>query len=82
MLPARLRAPKPRPLRRYLLDAFAFPKRCGCCKREHGTEAWAALKFIGVQTFEVPGDPETADIPPLELRNCVCGTTLGLEIVP
>lgn len=84
ILPARprprLSAPPAR--RRYLLDAFAFPKACRCCGASHGAEAWAALPFVGVQTFAIPGDPVTEDIAPLELRNCGCGSTLGVEIVP
>jgi hypothetical protein len=45
-------------------------KRCGC-GRVHGTLAWADLRFVGV--MEHAGRL-------LELRNCACGSTLGVEL--
>ena len=48
----------------------ACVKVCKCCGRAHDSDTWAALHFVGVQ----PGEPD------LELRNCLCGSTLALEV--
>lgn len=49
-----------------------LPKRCGCCGREYTPATWGRLPLVGVQP--VPGWPS------IELRNCVCGTTLAVEL--
>jgi hypothetical protein len=45
-------------------------KSCGCCERQYTRPQWRSLKYIGVQDV---GDGEY-----LELRNCSCGSTLGM----
>lgn len=78
---------------RLVTNGFAFPKLCKCCGRQHTAADWAALKYIGVQHFDLPEHESTlqpaspgelADevIPPLEMRNCVCGSTLCVEVMP
>jgi hypothetical protein len=49
-------------------------KRCSSCERVFTLTQWGALKSLGIQSFE------DDDIPPLELRNCMCGTTLAVEV--
>jgi hypothetical protein len=45
-------------------------KRCGCgC--EYTPEQWQALPYVGVMRDDVEA---------LELRNCVCGSTLAVEM--
>lgn len=46
-------------------------KVCACCGRPYTAADWARLEAIGTQ--RVPGAPD------VELRNCGCGTTLGIE---
>lgn len=50
-------------------------KTCSTCGRRHTPSDWAALQLIGVQRIEADdeGPAET-----LELRNCVCGSTLAI----
>jgi len=47
-------------------------KACSCCGRGYDSVSWAALHLLGVQP--VPGYQS------LEMRLCVCGTTLGVEV--
>ncbi len=49
-------------------------KTCSCCGIKHSKESWEELKHIGDQLTE----DETGKYR-LELRNCHCGTTLGIE---
>jgi hypothetical protein len=51
-------------------------KRCTCCAATYSAPAWALLPFVGNQ------EAETEDGWPavLELRNCPCGSTLGIEL--
>jgi hypothetical protein len=49
-------------------------KRCACCERLHTAADWAALAFIG----DVLSEDESGRYC-LELRNCQCGSTLGIE---
>jgi hypothetical protein len=51
-------------------------KRCTCCAATYSAAAWALLPFVGNQ------EAETEDGWPavLELRNCPCGSTLGIEL--
>ncbi len=51
-----------------LIDAF--PKHCGC-GRIYTRHDWRKLPYVGVMIDE-PND--------LELRNCVCGSTLSMPI--
>jgi hypothetical protein len=48
----------------------AVLKVCRCCGRAHDAEKWQALHLVGIQESE----------PDLELRNCLCGSTLALEV--
>ena len=50
--------------------------RCACGRRYDAT-AWAMLDFCGCQYV-----PATVDAPAelFELRNCVCGSTLAVDI--
>lgn len=75
-----------------VLNAFAFPKLCRCCKTLHTAEAWSGLLYVGLQTWDPPVTSTKADVAPsafadeelapLELRNCTCGSTLGIEVMP
>ena len=47
-------------------------KHCFCCLREHTPEQWASLELVGAQ--------QGLDGVWLELRNCLCRTTLALAI--
>lgn len=42
------------------------------CGRAHTREQWSALEYCGV--MDLDGSQ------PLELRNCVCGSTRAIEI--
>lgn len=47
-------------------------KMCACW-RTYTREQWQALKYVGqVPAFE--------DLPTLELRNCLCGSTISLAL--
>lgn len=45
-----------------------FPKVCSCCQKSLSESDWSTLPLVG----EMKDDVER-----LELRNCVCGTTLA-----
>ncbi len=47
---------------------------CGCGV-SYNLDEWRSLPLAGVQTFDDGQDP-----PRLELRNCPCGSTRGIEI--
>lgn len=49
-------------------------KTCTCCKKTHSHEEWLKLPFVGSM---LTGD-ETGTYS-LEMRNCSCGSTLGIE---
>ncbi len=49
-------------------------KTCTTCDTTYGLEEWTALPFLGYQKSE---DDEFEYC--LEMRNCTCGSTLGLE---
>ncbi len=52
---------------------------CGC-GREYDRRAWRALPLCGIQEFASdPDDPEPP-LEPLELRNCLCGSTRGVPL--
>lgn len=81
VIPAALGSTPPLPAPFNVLDALSFPKHCKCCDRRHTAEDWSLLRYIGMQFFTLPTDDPTDDpIPPLELRNCECGTTLAIEV--
>lgn len=48
-------------------------KECRCCGRVHGARQWRLLPYVGIQHF---GEEQ------LELRNCVCGSTLAIAALP
>lgn len=48
-------------------------KQCTCCGKE---QQWRSLKYIGRMDLSEEG---VAD---LELRNCDCGSTLAMEVMP
>lgn len=50
-----------------------WPKRCGCGV-VHWSTSWETLKLVGTASYE-PGEL-------LELRNCGCGSTLAIQIIP
>lgn len=57
-------------------DLSAWPKRCGTCKREHTPEQWACLEKKGyVGSYKANGERYT-----VELRNCICTSTLGVDV--
>lgn len=51
--------------------AFVWVKPCGC-GRAYGIAAWSALAYVG----RMPSGEEGVE---LELRNCVCGSTISIE---
>lgn len=51
----------------------SFPKKCKCCGRVYDSFQWHRLPLLGVQ--RMPWGEE------LEMRNCWCGTTLGIMAV-
>lgn len=51
-------------------------KTCTCCHREHDSAAWAALPLVGYVGSHWAGGKAIA----VELRNCVCGSTIGVEV--
>lgn len=46
---------------------------CRCCEIAICAADWIAMPFVGIQFGE-------DDDPALELRNCVCGSTLAIEV--
>jgi hypothetical protein len=50
-------------------------KTCNCCGRTHSWLGWRLLPKLGTVQIE-------AHDPILEMRNCPCGSTLGLEYYP
>jgi len=51
-----------------------FPKLCRVCNTHHALSSWIALPFKGTQKFS---DGEV-----LELRDCPCGSTLAVVLIP
>jgi hypothetical protein len=51
-------------------------KSCNVCKSSYCSHAWAELPLIGIQLSDEDGVRYS-----LELRNCTCGSTLGIETV-
>lgn len=49
-------------------------KKCSCCGKEHDAASWKGLKYVGVMETEDETGKYT-----LELRNCSCGSTIGIE---
>lgn len=43
------------------------------CGRSYTYETWHALRLVGTQ-------PALEDVPELELRDCLCGSTIGREV--
>lgn len=52
-------------------DLLEVVRRCGC-GREHTRPGWCALDFVGYQ----PG----AEGRVLEMRNCLCGSTITIDV--
>jgi hypothetical protein len=55
-----------------------WPKVCGGCRRAHDEESWASLTFVGIQ--KLPPGYEDLGIPDLEMRNCVCHSTIAQPV--
>lgn len=53
------------------IPAPAFPKACTCCETVYDAASWAALRLVGTMDDYAGGL--------LELRDCVCGSTLAVE---
>lgn len=47
-------------------------KECACGRR-YGESAWERLYYVGIHRDERP-------YPDLELRNCVCGSTIAVAM--
>lgn len=56
------------------LDSTPIVKTCQCCGREFTAEDWAQLEFVGVQQRRAYW------LSDLECRNCVCRSTLAVEV--
>jgi len=54
------------------LEDLAVFKRCSRCDTRYSAAGWRKLRLVGYQE-------QGEDYPPLELRNCGCGTTLAIE---
>jgi hypothetical protein len=52
----------------------SWPKKCAC-GHEISEAEWETLHYVGLQ--KVPAD---YGIPDLELRNCVCGSTIAVAV--
>jgi len=50
-------------------------KLCAKCGREHTATTWLSLAYVGEMRVEADDEGPTESI---ELRNCNCGSTLGL----
>ncbi len=48
-------------------------KRCRCCGRVHDQESWERLRYVGIMD-DIAGGGR------IELRDCVCTTTLAIEV--
>lgn len=48
-------------------------KTCTCCSRAITRAEWAQLRYVGVQADDVMA---------LEMRDCVCRSTLAIELGP
>lgn len=55
----------------------AFPKTCGC-GAAYAEEAWRALNFDGIQ--EGSDDTGRRFAADLEMRRCLCGSTICVPI--
>lgn len=54
---------------------FDKPFKTCSCGRSFSREQWSQLDFVGIwklDEFEIP----------LELRNCLCGSTIAIKIAP
>ena len=49
------------------------------CGREHTESQWPKLESVGTMDG-YPADGDEPAIPPIELKNCPCGSTLALEV--
>lgn len=52
------------------MEMMEIDKDCSCGKH-YDAKTWVALSYVGVQ------DPKDY---PMELRNCSCGSTLGVDL--
>jgi hypothetical protein len=58
--------------------AGCFPKQCGC-GLSHDEEQWQALRLVGISE----GTDKTCGKyygPDIELRDCPCGSTIGVVL--
>lgn len=53
-------------------------KHCAC-GNVHDAARWAKLPLVGVQPG-IEADDFGDAVPPIELRNCPCGSTLAIEL--
>jgi hypothetical protein len=61
------------------LGATAFDvvvSHCAC-GRDYTKGEWGELEYVGL----IPAVPEVKE-PAIELRNCRCGSTIGVEVKP
>ena len=57
------------------LPVDAVVKVCGCCGRAYDAAHWPVLPLVGYV-----GAASGEETQVLELRNCACGSTLGLDV--
>jgi hypothetical protein len=57
------------------LEGLVAIKRCSLCGTRYSAAGWRKLHLVGYQD-------QGEDYPPLEFRNCGCGTTLAIEPMP
>lgn len=53
-----------------------FPRTCRCCETQYTAATWSKLSKCGyVGAYRARGQMYA-----VELRNCACGSTLGVEV--
>lgn len=55
-------------------QSFTWPKYCGNCGKPIRKQSWDKYHRIG----EMKASPNFPEMEPLELRNCVCGSTMAV----
>ena len=60
-----------------LFDALTAPKivKVCSCRRAYTAEQWAKAEYVGRQEMHGNG-------PDLEIRQCVCGSSMAIEVLP
>lgn len=57
---------------------MAFLKTCNCCRETYDQSQWDDLASLGSVG---PYEEDDGTLVELEMKNCACGSTLGVERV-